>query len=59
VPRFIDTDQGGSQARFLLAKVNPSQTHNNAYAYGGDPTQAPVITDDVSLQVCRTLALPN
>ena len=21
VPRFIDTDQGGSQARFLLAKV--------------------------------------
>eukprot|EP00123_Amoebidium_parasiticum_P016637 comp23528_c2_seq2/m.39556 comp23528_c2_seq2/g.39556 ORF comp23528_c2_seq2/g.39556 comp23528_c2_seq2/m.39556 type:complete len:765 (-) comp23528_c2_seq2:257-2551(-) len=51
VPRFIDTDQGGSQARFLLAKVNPSQTHNNAYAYGGDPSTAPVITDDVSLQV--------
>eukprot|EP00123_Amoebidium_parasiticum_P016638 comp23528_c2_seq3/m.39562 comp23528_c2_seq3/g.39562 ORF comp23528_c2_seq3/g.39562 comp23528_c2_seq3/m.39562 type:complete len:764 (-) comp23528_c2_seq3:258-2549(-) len=51
VPRFIDCDQGGSQARFLLAKVNPSQTHNNAYAYGGDASQAPVITDDVSLQV--------
>ncbi|KNC83904.1 protein transporter Sec23A [Sphaeroforma arctica JP610] len=51
VPRFIDTDEGGSQARFLLAKVNPSQTHNNAFAYGGDPSTAPVITDDVSLQV--------
>lgn len=23
------------QARFLLSKVNPSQTHNNMYAYGG------------------------
>lgn len=35
MPRYIDTEQGGSQARFLLSKVNPSQTHNNAYAYGG------------------------
>lgn len=34
-PRYIDTEQGGSQARFLLSKVNPSQTHNNMYAYGG------------------------
>lgn len=33
-PRYIDTEQGGSQARFLLSKVNPSQTHNNMYAYG-------------------------
>jgi hypothetical protein len=23
------------QARFLLSKVNPSQTHSNMYAYGG------------------------
>lgn len=30
VPRYITTEQGGSQARFLLCKVNPSQTHNNA-----------------------------
>jgi hypothetical protein len=30
VPRYISTEQGGSQARFLLCKVNPSQTHNNA-----------------------------
>merc|ERR1712106_719318 len=51
-------EQGGSQARFLLSKVNPSQTHNNAM-YGGSfsPNQqnqqdggAPVLTDDVSLQ---------
>lgn len=35
MPRYIDTEQGGSQARFLLSKVNPSQTHNNMYSYGG------------------------
>ncbi|VVD00990.1 protein transport protein Sec23A isoform X1 [Leptidea sinapis] len=57
VPRYIDTEHGGSQARFLLSKVNPSQTHNNMYAYGGAmpiPSAdggAPVLTDDVSLQV--------
>lgn len=57
MPRYIDTEQGGSQARFLLSKVNPSQTHNNMYSYGGPmptPTAdggAPVLTDDVSLQV--------
>ena len=38
------------QARFLLSKVNPSQTHNNMFNYGGDGG-APVFTDDVSLQV--------
>lgn len=59
VPRYIDTEHGGSQARFLLSKVNPSQTHNNMYAYGGSipvPQSsaeggASVLTDDVSLQV--------
>lgn len=50
MPRYIDTEHGGSQARFLLSKVNPSQTHNNMYAYGQD-SGAPVLTDDVSLQV--------
>jgi len=49
VPRYIDTEQGGSQARFLLSKVNPSQTHNNQ-GWGSDGG-APVLTDDVSLQV--------
>lgn len=50
VPRYSETEQGGSQARFLLSKVNPSQTHNNSYGYGGEGG-APVLTDDVNLQV--------
>ncbi|KAK9496717.1 hypothetical protein O3M35_013012 [Rhynocoris fuscipes] len=50
VPRYIVTEQGESQARFLLSKVNPSLTHNNMYAHTGE-TGAPVLTDDVSLQV--------
>ncbi|XP_014250798.1 protein transport protein Sec23A [Cimex lectularius] len=50
MPRYIDTEHGGSQARFLLSKVNPSQTHNNMYGMGGD-YGAPVLTDDVSLQL--------
>ncbi|TKR69803.1 hypothetical protein L596_021908 [Steinernema carpocapsae] len=49
VPRYIVTEYEGSQARFLLSKVNPSLTHNNnSYANEGG---APVFTDDVSLQV--------
>ncbi|XP_076311704.1 transport protein Sec23 isoform X1 [Tachypleus tridentatus] len=55
MPRYIDCDQGGSQARFLLSKVNPSITHNNMYGWGQTSYQtesgAPVLTDDVSLQV--------
>ena len=35
MPRYIYTEHGGSQARFLLSKVNPSQTHNNMFTYGG------------------------
>ncbi|CAF4300447.1 unnamed protein product, partial [Rotaria magnacalcarata] len=35
-------------ARFLLYKVNPSQTHTN---YGwGQGAGAPILTDDVNLQ---------
>ncbi|GIY89429.1 hypothetical protein CEXT_680912 [Caerostris extrusa] len=51
MPRYIDCDQGGSQARFLLSKVNPSITHNNMYNWGQEGAGAPVLTDDVSLQV--------
>ena len=47
VPRYIVCDQGKSQARFLLAKLNPSVTHNSM---GGGGTTA-VFTDDVSLKV--------
>lgn len=55
IPRYIDCDQGGSQARFLLSKLNPSTTHASSMnAYGGvNPTAAgqAIFTDDVSLQV--------
>ena len=56
LPRYIVCDQGSSQARFLLSKVNPSLTHNTSMGYYGDQSggggaAAPVLTDDVSLQV--------
>lgn len=47
VPRYIVCDQHKSQARFLMAKLNPSVTHNNTDASGA----APVFTDDVSYSV--------
>lgn len=47
VPKLIKCDQHSSQARFLLAKLNPSVTHNSTYADGADI----IFTDDVSLQV--------
>lgn len=52
LPRYIVCDQNSSQARFLLSKVNPSLTHNSTMGgYYGDNASAPVLTDDVSLQV--------
>merc|ERR1719291_68804 len=47
VPKFIQTNAGGSQARFLTSKVNPSTTHNSQGFGQGDSSV--VITDDVSL----------
>jgi len=44
VPRFIVCDQHKSQARFLMARLNPSVTHNNLDSTGA----APIFTDDVS-----------
>ena len=46
-PRFTDCDQNGSQARFLLAKLNPSATYNSTAAVSSEV----IMTDDVSLQV--------
>ena len=46
VPRYIVCDQHKSEARFLMAKLNPSTTHNSE---GGGGAQ--VFTDDVSLRV--------
>ncbi|ONK59608.1 uncharacterized protein A4U43_C08F8220 [Asparagus officinalis] len=48
VPRLVICDQYGSQARFLLAKLNPSVTYNSDYPPpGGDI----IFTDDVSFHV--------
>ncbi|KAK9072488.1 hypothetical protein SSX86_008922 [Deinandra increscens subsp. villosa] len=47
VPRLVVCDQHGSQARFLLAKLNPSATYNNEGSAGTDV----IFTDDVNLQV--------
>ena len=41
--------------KFFTVQVNPSQTHNNQGWGGSDG--APVLTDDVSLQVCIHLLL--
>ncbi|PKA49667.1 hypothetical protein AXF42_Ash004208 [Apostasia shenzhenica] len=49
VPRVVVCDQHGSQARFLLAKLNPSATHNSASEVA--PGSDVIFTDDVSLQV--------
>lgn len=51
LPRYVVCDQGSSQARFLLSRVNPSITHNTAMGYYGDPALAPVLSDDVSYAV--------
>jgi protein transport protein SEC23 len=56
IPRYIVCDQGGSQARFLLSKLNPSTTHmssvNSMYGSGaGANAGQAIFTDDVSLQV--------
>lgn len=54
LPRFIDCDEGGSQARFLMAKLNPSTSYssNPNHLYGG---QLDVLTDDTSLQLFMDL----
>ncbi|CAN6462657.1 unnamed protein product [Victoria cruziana] len=49
VPRLVVCDQHGSQARFLLAKLNPSATYNSAHDVS--PGSDVIFTDDVSLQV--------
>jgi len=46
VPKFIQTNAGGSQARFVTSKVNPS----NGNASLGQTDATAVITDDVSLK---------
>ena len=50
VPRYIVTEHMGSQARFLLFKLNPSTTHLTGGQYG-QQAGTEILTDDVSLQV--------
>lgn len=46
VPKFVQTNAGGSQARFVTSKVNPSTS-----GQGFGDSQPAVLTDDVSLKV--------
>ncbi|EHA8586529.1 protein transport protein sec23-1 [Cocos nucifera] len=47
VPKLIKCNQHGSQARFLLARLNPSVTQKTQLIDGSEV----IFTDDVSLQV--------
>lgn len=50
LPRFIDCDEGKSQARFLMAKLNPSSTYStNPNLFYGN--QQDVFTDDLLMQL--------
>lgn len=49
LPRFIVCDAGGSQARFLLSKLNPSTTHTSGAFGAGAASAQTIFTDDVSL----------
>jgi protein transport protein SEC23 len=48
-PRYVVCDQHKSQARFLMARLNPSITQANVE--NSAPGTAPVFTDDVSFNV--------
>ncbi|GAV28213.1 hypothetical protein PMKS-001683 [Pichia membranifaciens] len=57
LPRFIDTEEGGSQARFLMSKLNPTTSYNSSDSleqlakFGPqDGEGAVIMTDDISLQ---------
>lgn len=58
-PKLVKCDQHSSQARFLLAKLNPSVTQDSTYTGGSDI----IFTDDLSLQVfidhLQTLAVQS
>ncbi|KAJ2452383.1 GTPase-activating protein S23 [Coemansia sp. RSA 2336] len=52
VPRYIVCDQHGSQARFLVSKLNPSTSYSNANQQYSD--SEPVLTDDVNISTFLT-----
>jgi protein transport protein SEC23 len=51
LPRFIDCDEGGSQARFLMAKLNPSTSYANPAHRHVIGHSLDVLTDDASIQL--------
>ncbi|OIR59074.1 MAG: vesicle coat complex COPII subunit Sec23 [Amphiamblys sp. WSBS2006] len=54
MPAYVYCDQGGSQARFLLSRLNPSHTqssHQRTLFSSGQQQGVQIFTDDVSLQV--------
>lgn len=58
LPRFIDTEEGGSQARFLMSKLNPTTSYNSSnslqhlaeFGQNDGIGGAIIMTDDISLQ---------
>lgn len=48
LPRFIESDEGKSQARFLTARVDPTITHKSGFGSRGDEA---IATEDVTLEV--------
>lgn len=59
LPRFIDTEEGGSQARFLISRLSPTTSYRNVDSMmnlatrgagaGDGESGAVIMTDDVSL----------
>lgn len=51
LPRLVVCDQGTSQARFLLVRLNPSRTQENSDASALGTSDSVIYTDDVSYLV--------
>lgn len=52
LPRFIDTEEGGSQARFLMSRLSPTTSYksvDNMVNMAHGEQGAVIMTDDVSL----------
>lgn len=54
LPRLVICDQGTSQARFLLVRLNPSKTHETHSDVNAEAGDQIVYTDDVPYDVFVT-----
>lgn len=60
LPRYIVTDAGGSQARFLVSKLNPSTTHmSGGTGYGQQGPGQAIFTDDVRCAAFLSFSRPD